>query len=254
MSVAGEMRNMEKLKGKLSLLMPAYNEGAGICQNALLAAQQIKDLADDYELLVINDGSSDNTREQAELAAKQNPHIRCISYPDNMGKGYALKTGTAAATGEYIAFCDADMELAPSQLAGFVAIMQEKGADAVIASKMHPQSQVNYPVIRKVYSWGYYMLLLVLFRLNTRDTQTGLKLFRASVLKPAMEKILVKRFAFDIEVLAIINSRGYTIESAPIRVHFQRGNFGRIGFADIRNMFVDTLAVFYRLKILHYYD
>ena len=119
---------------------------------------------------------------------------------------------------------------------------------------MHPESKVDYPAIRRVYSWGYYILLLILFRLNVRDTQTGLKLFKAEVLKPVMRQILVKRFAFDIEVLAIINARGYKITSAPIEVVFHRASFGRIGYQDIRNMFVDTLAIFYRLHILHYYD
>ena len=96
--------------------------------------------------------------------------------------------------------------------------------------------------------------MLILFRLNVRDTQTGLKLFKAEVIKPVMRQILVKRFAFDIEVLAIINARGYKITSAPIEVVFHRASFGRIGYQDIRNMFVDTLAIFYRLHILHYYD
>lgn len=132
--------------------------------------------------------------------------------------------------------------------------MQRENADVVIGSKMHPESKVDYPAIRRVYSWGYYILLLLLFRLNVRDTQTGLKLFKAEVIKPVMRQILVKRFAFDIEVLAIINARGYKIISAPIEVVFHRASFGRIGYQDIRNMFVDTLAIFYRLYILHYYD
>ena len=132
--------------------------------------------------------------------------------------------------------------------------MQRENADVVFGSKMHPESKVDYPAIRRVYSWGYYILLLILFRLNVRDTQTGLKLFKAEVLKPVMRQILVKRFAFDIEVLAIINARGYKITSAPIEVVCHRAAFGRIGYQDIRNMFVDTLAIFYRLHILHYYD
>lgn len=155
---------------------------------------------------------------------------------------------------DYIAFCDADLDLAPEQLADFIDRMQRENADVVIGSKMHPESKVDYPAIRRVYSWGYYILLLILFRLNVRDTQTGLKLFKAEVLKPVMRQILVKRFAFDIEVLAIINARGYKITSAPIEVVFHRASFGRIGYQDIRNMFVDTLAIFYRLHILHYYD
>ena len=245
---------MAKLSGKLSVLMPAYNEEAIIYENALEAARQICPLADDYELLVIDDGSSDRTKAEIERAAAENPKIRCISYQPNQGKGVALREGTAHAEGDYIAFCDADLDLAPEQLADFIDRMQRENADVVIGSKMHPESKVDYPAIRRVYSWGYYILLLLLFRLNVRDTQTGLKLFKAEVIKPVMRQILVKRFAFDIEVLAIINARGYKIISAPIEVVFHRVSFGRIGFRDIRNMFIDTLAIFYRLHILHYYD
>ena len=245
---------MAKLSGKLSVLMPAYNEEAIIYENALEAARQICPLADDYELLVIDDGSSDRTKAEIERAAAENPKIRCISYQPNQGKGCALREGTAHAEGDYIAFCDADLDLAPEQLADFIDRMQRENADVVIGSKMHPESKVDYPAIRRVYSWGYYILLLLLFRLNVRDTQTGLKLFKAEVIKPVMRQILVKRFAFDIEVLAIINARGYKIISAPIEVVFHRVSFDRIGFRDIRNMFIDTLAIFYRLHILHYYD
>lgn len=199
---------MAKLSGKLSVLMPAYNEETIIYENALEAARQISPLADDYELLVIDDGSSDRTKAEIERAAAENPKIRCISYQPNQGKGGALREGTAHATGDHIAFCDADLDLAPEQLADFIDRMQRENADVVIGSKMHPESKVDYPAIRRVYSWGYYILLLILFRLNVRDTQTGLKLFKAEVLKPVMRQILVKRFAFDIEVLAIINARG----------------------------------------------
>ena len=231
---------MAKLLGKLSVLMPAYNEETIIYANALEAARQISPLADDYELLVIDDGSSDRTKAEIERAAAENPKIRCISYQPNQGKGGALREGTAHATGDYIAFCDADLDLAPEQLADFIDRMQRENADVVIGSKMHPESKVDYPAIRRVYSWGYYILLLILFK--------------AEVIKPVMRQILVKRFAFDIEVLAIINARGYKITSAPIEVVFHRASFGRIGYQDIRNMFVDTLAIFYRLHILHYYD
>ena len=187
-----------------------------------------------------------------QLATQANTYL--VRLPVNQGKGGALREGTAHATGDYIAFCDADLDLAPEQLADFIDRMQRENADVVIGSKMHPESKVDYPAIRRVYSWGYYILLLLLFRLNVRDTQTGLKLFKAEVIKPVMRQILVKRFAFDIEVLAIINARGYKIISAPIEVVFHRVSFGRIGFSDIRNMFIDTLAIFYRLHILHYYD
>jgi hypothetical protein len=108
---------------------------------------------------------------------------------------------------------------------------------------------------RKIVSFFYYLFLLFLFRLNTHDTQTGLKLFKADVIKPVMKVILVKRFAFDIEVLSIINHRGYKIAESPIILDFNRGpKWGRMQLKDIWDVFIDTLAIFYRLNILQYYD
>lgn len=207
---------MAKLSGKLSVLMPAYNEETIIYANALEAARQISPLADDYELLVIDDGSSDRTKAEIERAAAENPKIRCISYQPNQGKGGALREGTAHATGDYVAFCDADLDLAPEQLADFIDRMQRENADVVIGSKMHPESKVDYPAIRRVYSWGYYILLLILFRLNVRDTQTGLKLFKAEVIKPVMRQILVKRLRLILRFW--LSSMRADIKSLPHRL------------------------------------
>lgn len=245
---------MARLQGTLSLIMPAYNEGERIFQNLHIAIAQVEPLAQQVELIVVNDGSRDNTWQEICRAADQDKRILPVNCPENEGKGNALRVGTAHAKGDYIAFCDSDLDLAPAQLDRFVEIMQKEDADAVIGSKMHPDSHVDYPLVRRIYSWGYYILLRILFRLNTRDTQTGLKLFKAQAIKPVMRMVLVKRYAFDIEVLALIHSRKGKIVSAPIDLVFQRVDNGRINWNDIFRMVWDTVAVFYRLKILHYYD
>ena len=246
---------MSILNTKLSVVMPAYNEGNWIRFNLAEASNTLATFAPDYEIIVVDDGSVDDTLQQARLAAEEDKHIVIVASPANQGKGCALCLGTEAATGGMIAFCDADLDIHPRQLESFVRIMQSETCSAVIGSKMHPDSQVEYPWHRFIFSWGYYLMLLGLFRLNVRDTQTGLKLFQANVIKPVMRQILVKRFAFDIEVLAILNSRGYRIVSAPVTIHFRRGTLNsRIKIRDIMNTLRDTLAIFYRLKILHYYD
>lgn len=245
---------MARLQGTLSLIMPAYNEGERIYNNLYTALAQVEPLAEQVELIVVNDGSRDNTWQEICRAAAEEDRIVPVNCPQNEGKGNALRVGTAKARGAYIAFCDSDLDLAPTQLDRFIEILQRENADAVIGSKMHPDSHVDYPLVRRIYSWGYYILLRVLFRLNTRDTQTGLKLFKAETIRPVMRMVLVKRYAFDIEVLALIHSRGGKIASAPIDLVFQRIANGRINWNDIFRMIWDTLAVFYRLKILHYYD
>lgn len=240
---------------KLSVVMPGYNEGSSIYKNLLETIRVLHGMANDFEIIFVNDGSKDDTLQNAQRAADECGNIKIINCQTNCGKGNALKTGVEEASGDYIAFLDADLDLHPSQLKRFIEIMEEKNADAVIASKWHPESKVNYPKRRVFLSIGYYLLLMVLFRLNLRDTQTGLKLFKAPVIKPVMRKILVKRFAYDIEVLTIINHMNYRIADAPITLNFSReDNWGRIQFKDIYHMVNDTLAVFYRLYILKYYD
>lgn len=246
---------MDKYLGKLSVVMPAFNEGAAIYDNIMEVSRSLETFAQEYEIIVVNDGSLDDTSAQTERAAKQDAHVQLIDIGKNAGKGHALCAGTEAATGDLIAFCDADLDINPIQLKTFIDIMQKTQSDVVIGSKMHPESNVDYPWHRRIISWGYYIFLLILFRLNVKDTQTGLKLFNADAIKPVMRQILVKRFAYDIEVLAILNSRGYKIASAPIEVVFQRGIYGsRIKLKDVFLTTWDTLAIFYRLNILRYYE
>jgi len=241
--------------GKLSAIVPGYNEEELIYKNLIEIANELEQLCEDYEVIFVNDGSKDNTLKHAIDASTICEKIKIVDYKKNHGKGNALKEGVSFATGEYIAFIDADLDLHPSQLAGFFDIMDNNNADAVIGSKMHPDSELFYPKSRKIISTGYYIFLLLLFRLNVRDTQTGLKLFKAEALKPVMEKILAKRFAYDIEVLAVLNRKGKRIIDAPIKLVFTRGqSWNRIRFSDFWNTFVDTLAIFYRLYILKYYD
>jgi glycosyltransferase involved in cell wall biosynthesis len=246
---------MIKLDGKVSIIMPGYNESRKIFQNLIEADRVFCNMFDDYEIIFVNDGSKDNTLEMALEVEHSCNTVKVINSPVNQGKGNALRDGTAAAEGKYIVFMDADLDLPPSQLSRFFEIMFEKDVDVVIGSKMHPESVSNYPLARKIVSFFYYLFLLFLFRLNTHDTQTGLKLFKADVIKPVMKVILVKRFAFDIEVLSIINHRGYKIAESPIILDFNRGpKWGRMQLKDIWDVFIDTLAIFYRLNILQYYD
>ncbi|MBV9277714.1 MAG: glycosyltransferase [Candidatus Eremiobacteraeota bacterium] len=240
--------------GKLSVVMPAYNESASIFRNVAEAVRTLSGFGYDYEIVVVDDGSVDDTHSHAvQIAAQYGPKVRVVRYDDNRGKGGALICGTTYTTGDYIAFLDADMELHPEQLPLFLEIMLASGADVVIGSKRHPLSNVVYPRIRRVYSAGYFALVWLLFGLPLRDTQTGLKVFRRQVLQDVFPRVLVKRFAFDIEVLANAHRLGYKIVDAPVTLRFLR-KYGRITFNDVWTILLDTLAIFYRLRLLHYYD
>jgi glycosyltransferase involved in cell wall biosynthesis len=238
----------------LSILMPAYNEASSIAENVCETVATMKLLGTEFEILVVDDGSLDGTHAAASNALRACPdHVRVVRCTRNEGKGNALICGTLYSRGEYVAFLDADMDLHPEQLGSFFEIMQARGADAVIGSKFHPDSKVEYPPLRRVYSFFYYMLVRTLFGLPVRDTQTGIKLFKRAVLDRVLPRILVKRFAFDLELLANVHHFGYRIVEAPVTVNFQRV-CSRVRLGAVWNVFLDTLAIFYRMRILHYYD
>jgi glycosyltransferase involved in cell wall biosynthesis len=234
--------------------MPAYNEAHSIAENVCETVQTMRDLGIDFEILVVDDGSLDGTHMAAIEALRVWPDkVRIVRCPQNQGKGNALICGTSYSKGDYVAFLDADMDLHPEQLEKFFEIMASSNADVVIGSKFHPQSNVEYPRLRRIYSFCYFMLVRSLFGLPVRDTQTGIKLFKRGVLERVLPRVLVKRFAFDLELLANVNHFGYRIAEAPVEVNFNRV-CSRLRLAAVWNVFVDTMAIFYRMRILRYYD
>ncbi len=238
---------------KVSVIIPAYNEEIHIYGNIKDIFYLFQKLGYLFEIIIIDDASSDNTFEQAKKAQIDFHNIIVKRNAINYGKGWSVKKGFSYATGNYIVFLDADFELDPRQIERFFAIMQEDKSDIVIGCKRHRQSKIVYPLHRKVLSIGYFFLVKLLFGLPIRDTQTGLKLFKYEALKQVMPKLLIKTYAFDLEILVLAFSFGFKISEAPIVVNY-KVKFGHIGFSAIITILIDTLAIYYRLNILKYYD
>lgn len=229
---------------EISVVIPAYNEGQhiGFClHETALALQGL-----DYEIIAVDDGSTDNTYQEMLTAAAENDSIRILHLPDNRGKGGAILYGCQHAKGDIIAFLDADLELHPKQLLLFIKAMEEAQADIVIGSKTHPESRVSYPTLRRIISRGYAFWVQFLFGLELRDTQTGIKIFRAYALKRIIPRLHVQQFAFDVEMLVAASRFGYRIIEIPVEVVYQRGNGGRIRMPQIWGMFVDTMRIYYQ--------
>ncbi len=246
---------MRDLRGKVSIIMPAYNEEEHIAAGIEETARTFNGFGCSWELLVMDDGSTDNTYDAAlRVAAKYAPQVIVKRIPLNLGKGRALKKSIRYLSGDYVVFLDADLDLHPIQIQALFDMMHLVDADIVIGSKLHPNSQVNYPPQRKFISMGYYLLVRLLFNLPCHDTQTGIKLFKAEVLKKVLPRVLVKKFAFDLEVLVNAHHLGYKIAEVPVVIKDQRKRHGSIGIGAIYTTLWDTLAVFYRMNILKYYD
>jgi len=237
---------------KLSIIIPAYKEEKNIYKTVeeILAAHDILDY--DYEVIVVVDGSPDKTEQEARR--HRSKKVKVYAYAKNHGKGYALKYGTERAQGKIITFVDAGGDFDPKQFDKCVKLMEIFDADFVIGSKRHPASKVDYPGLRRLYSWVYHKMIRVLFGFNVTDTQTGLKFLKKKVAKDVMPRLLVKRHAFDLEMLVIAWQLGYRrIFEAPVEMRFNDLGSSAANFQAIRCMFTDTLAVFYRAKVLNYY-
>lgn len=246
---------MVNLDGKLSVVMPAYNEEKLIYNSIKTTISVISGFVKDFEIVAVNDGSTDATKEEIKRAMKEDGRVRMVSSDKNRGKGTAIISGVTESEGKYIAFLDADLELNPSQLESYLRKMIDDNADVVIGCKFHKDSKLSYPLIRKIISMGYYIMLLILFHLNVKDTQTGLKVFRAEAIRPVAHLVRTSGFAYDIELLVALNRRGCTIAQMPVTVVYVRDkNTKRIGMKDIWRAFKDTWAIFIRVYFKHYYD
>jgi glycosyltransferase involved in cell wall biosynthesis len=235
----------------LSVIVPAYREGRRIHDNLQRLIGELDKLNVPYEVVVVSDGNTDATVREAERLGS--PNVRVFHYPMNIGKGFALSFGVDQSIGNLVTFIDADMELDPANISGFIDLMQTSRCDAVIGSKRHPMSQVAYPKLRRFQSAAYQLVVRMLFNLNVRDTQTGLKLFRRQVLAEALPLLAIKRFAFDLELLVVAHQLGYgNVCEAPIRLDYQFESTVDLGSA--WRILWDTAAIFYRLRILRYYQ
>jgi len=242
-------------KEKISVLIPAFNEEEKIITTITETMKVLDQLKIEYEIIIVDDGSVDSTHEVVSInLINFNNKVKIKRYEHNKGKGYAIRNGFIFATGNYVLFLDADLDLHPSQIEFFLKLMRENKADVVIGSKRHKESVVNYPINRKILSNGYYFLIKILFGLPVKDTQTGLKLFRYEVLKNNISKLVVNRYAFDLELLVILHKQGYKIVECPIYLKPTRRYYNRIGFKDVYRIFTDTIAIFCRVYFRKYYQ
>ncbi len=242
---------------RLSIVMPFYKLADSVVANLTEVGELFERHGVKTELVPVDDGSLDGTDrllgEFAVSAARwQYVTVTPVICPRNGGKGAALRAGFEASSGRYVMLLDGDLDISPKQTPYFFETLVTKGADIAVGSKRHPRSVVQYPWHRRIVSHCYYTLVKWFVGLPVTDTQTGMKLFKREVLGPALARMLVKTYAFDLELLAIAASRGAKVVEAPVVISFG-DKFGALSATTVWKMSLDTLAVFYRLRLLRYY-
>jgi len=203
--------------------------------------------------VVSDDGSADKTYSEVVRFKTENENIKVVRSPHNMGKGHAIMKGFEQITGDVVIFLDADLDISPIRIGKLLNYMEKEDADLVIGSKAHPLSRLSYPSIRRFLSIGFRFLVQILFQLPVNDTQSGLKVIRSSVMKKLLQKIRIREFAFDLELMVCAHKFNFRIVEAPIIVNPRR-KFRRIRAKDVIKIIRDTIKIFYRLQIVRYYD
>lgn len=235
---------------EISVVVPFYNEEIrmepGLSQSLEYLQQNLKS---PFEVIFVNDGSTDNTLAILEKVknSHQNLTIRIISYEQNRGKGYAVKTGVLCSEGEKIVVTDADFSISLTEIDRFIEELDRY--DIVIGSKKHALTNtlVSQNALRRFLGKAFTVLVNSIFGLSYTDVTCGFKGFRSATAKDIFTKQITKRWSYDAEVLFLATRKGYRIKEIPVEwKHVQGGTISPVSesFRSLRDI---TLIVIYFL-------
>lgn len=201
----------------LSIVIPCYNEGQKLVNNIKKVNEYMDNIGEEYEIIVVNDGSKDNT---LDILTENNhlfKHTKIVTYPINKGKGFAVKTGLLEAVGDYVIFMDADLSTDLSAIKVVLEKIQISPVDIIIGNRRGENSkEENKGFIRHLMSWGCHVVTVIFTGVNFVDTQCGFKALKNNVAKHLASKQKIERFAFDIEYLYIAKLHNYSVIDIPV--------------------------------------
>ena len=235
----------------VTIVVPYYNPGPRLRTTVEHMVRVLDSSGMTFEIIAVSDGSTDGSHFTLEGFPER--VVRRVEFDRNVGKGHALRAGLGMGRGRYLGFIDADGDISPEFLAPFVTVMRTEEPDIIIGSKRHPKSSVQYPPLRRLYSWGYQHLIHLLFRLRVKDTQVGIKLVRRAVIADVLPLLRESRFALDLELLVLAVRLGYDrIVEAPVRIEERFGS--TISLKAVWLLLVDTLGLFIRFSVRQEYE
>ncbi len=238
---------MEPLQ--LTVVLPAYNERHRIGRYLeSIRLYMEAHYPDGYEVIVVDDGSTDGTAELVEQMGAGWPSLRLIRHEHNQGKGAAVRTGVLAGRGKRILFADAD-GAAPIDQEVRLAEAIAQGADIAVGSRLLPchSQQVVRRKSRGLFGRMFAALARRVLRLPVRDTQCGFKMFRAEAAQDLFHHVQQRGYLFDLELLGLAVRRGYKIAEVPIRwTDVPGGHFHPL--RQLPRILFDLLRLWFRLR------
>lgn len=199
----------------LAVVLPAWNLGEVIGSNIARVREALAPLGA-VEIVVVDDGSSDNTLVESQRASASTDDVRVLRHEVNRGKGEALFTGARATTSELVVFLDADLDLPPEQVPGLIEDMGD--FDMLVGAKRSSMSGGRYPFARRVMSRLFTIMTVGLFRLPVQETQTGLKIVRRSIIDQVLPQMRIHGYAYDLEMMVRAHRAGFRIKEVPVQL------------------------------------
>ncbi len=197
----------------ISIIIPVYNEADRIGHSLKKITTYFSRQKYQYEIIIVDDGSQDNTLSVINNFCNNNHPIKIFSYMPNRGKGYAVKLGMLKGKGKYRLFTDADLSTPIEEIGPMVAYLED-GYDICIASRALTESQIiiNQPAYRQTMGKIYSLIVSLFLALPFHDTQCGFKCMKGTVADVIFPKLIVERFGFDPEILFVAQGMGYSIK------------------------------------------
>jgi dolichyl-phosphate beta-glucosyltransferase len=231
----------------LSVIIPAYNEQQRLPQHLGHVLAYLREHYPAFELIVVDDGSRDDTAGTVRAALAGEPRAQVLAYQPNRGKGYAIRHGMLASRGERVVFLDADLSTPIEEIPRALALLHQ--ADIVIGSRDLPNSDVRVPqpvfrrIASEIFRWARN-LALGLWRIA--DTQCGFKAYRGPLARQLFAVAQVDRFMFDVEILYLADRAGLRIVEMPVQWDDAPGSKVRF-WQGLRDMVRDL----WRIRRLH---
>lgn len=225
-----------------SIVIPAFNEGKRLAPTLETVLSYIRQQALDAEVIVVNDGSRDNTADIVRSFAEQHPHLRLVENPGNRGKGYSVRNGMLQARGDVIIFSDADLSSPIEEMPKLLQAI-EQGADIAIGSRwLRAELQTSRQSLhRQLFGRIFNALNRTVLGLPFKDTQCGFKAFTRRAAQTILPLQRIERWGFDPEILFLARKFGFAVQEVPVK-------WGHVGGTRI-NPFVDGAHMFQ--EILH---
>jgi glycosyltransferase involved in cell wall biosynthesis len=203
---------------RYSIVIPAYNERLRIIATLDAVVACVRRNHWDAEVIVVNDGSSDETASLVRDFAVHAPEVRLMENPSNRGKGYSVRNGVVHAQGNVVMFSDADLSAPIDEAERLFAAIEHDGADIAIGSRWLATSRQTHrqPLYRQFFGRCFNALTRMVMRLPYADTQCGFKAFTRDAAQTVFQLQTIERWGFDPEILFIARKRHFNVKEVPV--------------------------------------